>query len=399
MSLGSKKAKTILALVALSGVAGCAHPERVPPPEGSLDQTEIPGMPGVRYFGDDIDAIVADALQAYQNELAWREAQGETGPRPPTNYLAVSGGGDNGAFGAGLLLGWTEAGTRPDFKLVTGISTGALTAPFAFLGPDYDQKLKEVYTTISEDDVLTKRGLMAAVNNDAMADTAPLWELISQFANQDLLRAIAEEHEKGKMLLVATTNLDAQRGVIWNMGMIAASGHPDALNLFRSVLIASAAIPGAFPPVMIDVEVDGQRYQEMHVDGGVMAQVFVYPTGLNVREEAERNNVELNERRLYIIRNARLDPEWAATDRQTTDIAGRSIGGLIQTQGFANLFWIYAITERDEVDYNLAFIGKDFDEPKEGQFDMVYMNKLFDYGYDSALAGYGWEKAPPGLLD
>lgn len=388
----------VLTAFVMTGVVACAHPERLPPPpEDLIGRAEIPGMPGVRYRTDEVDAMLADGLQARERELAWRESQGETGLRPPTSYLAVSGGGDNGAFGAGLLLGWTDAGTRPDFKLVTGISTGALTAPFAFLGPDYDDELKEVYTTITEEDVLTERGLLAAINDDAMTDTAPLWELVSRFANEDLLRAVAQKHEEGKMLLVATTDLDARRAVIWNMGKIAASGHPDALNLFRSVLIASAAIPGAFPPTMFDVEVDGQRFQEMHVDGGVMAQVFVYPTSLNVRDAAELYSIELNERRLYIISNARLDPAWAAVDRQTISIAGRSIGALIQSQGFANLFWIYAIARRDDVEYNLAFIGEDFDVPKEGQFDTVYMNALFDYGYGLGRAGYDWEKTPPGL--
>ena len=231
-----------------------------------------------------------------------------------------------------------------------------------------------------------------------MADTTPLWALVSRFANEELLQAVAREHEKGRLLLVATTDLDARNAVIWNMGKIAASGHPDSLDLFRRILIASAAIPGAFPPVMIDVEADGRRYQEMHVDGGVMAQVFVYPTTLNVREAAELYDIDLPDRHLYIIRNARLDADWAAVDRQTMSIAGRSIGALIQTQGFANLFWIYTITQRDEVDYNLAFIGPDFDTPKPGEFDPDYMNALFDYGYGLALAGYTWEKAPPGLI-
>jgi len=391
-------ARSLLAVAVLLGVAACAGPGRLPAvPQSLTDAAEIPGMPGVRYRSDDIEALLADVLDSLRREEDWRKTQIETGPAPAEVYLAVSGGGDNGAFGAGLLVGWSEAGTRPEFTLVTGISTGALTAPFAFLGPDYDDKLKEVYTTISADDVLTRRGFMAAVNNDAMADSRPLWDFVSRYADEDLLSAIAREYNKGRELLVATTDLDARASVIWNMGKIAASGHPDALNLFRSVLIASAAIPGAFPPVMIDVEVDGQSYQEMHVDGGVMAQVFLYPTSFNLLEAAERHDIKVREARLYIIRNARLAADWASVERRTMPIAGRSIGTLIQTQGIANLFWLYAIAQRDDVDYNLAFIGPEFDVEKPGQFDTGYMNALYDYGYALGKAGYDWRKTPPGL--
>jgi len=394
----SKGVTVILALVVLTNLAACTHPVRhAAPPKDIAGDAEIPGMPDVRYGVDDINAFVADSLEAYKNERAWRKAQGETGLRPPLNYLAISGGGDNGAFGVGLLVGWTDAGTRPDFKLVSGISTGALTAPFAFVGPAYDDALTEAYTTIGENDVLRRRGLISAINNDVLADTAPLRRVVRRFVTEDLLLAVAAEHKKGEMLLVLTTNLDTQTGVIWNMGKIAASGHPEALDLFRSILIASSAIPGAFPPVMIDVEVNGQRYQEMHVDGGVTAQVFIYPSAFSSREEAERYNVEIAERRLYIIRNARFDPTWAQVDRQALRIAGRAIGTLIQSQGSANMFWLYVIAQRDDIDYNLAFISRDFDSPRTGQFDTVYMNNLFQYGYDLAVAGYDWRKRPVGF--
>lgn len=245
--------------------------------------------------------------------------------------------------------------------------------------------------------MLRRRGVISAISNDALADTAPLRRVVSRFVTEDLLRAIAEEHKKGKMLLVLTTNLDTQRGVVWNMGKIAASGHPKAVDLFRNVLMASAAIPGAFPPVMIDVEVDGQRYQEMHVDGGVTAQVFIYPSAFSIREEAQRYSVDITERRLFIIRNARFDPTWAQVDRQALRIAGRAIGTLIQSQGSANMYWLYVIAQRDDIDYNLAYIGRDFDTPRRDQFDTVYMNELFQYGYSLALAGYDWRKRPVGF--
>jgi predicted acylesterase/phospholipase RssA len=194
---------------------------------------------------------------------------------PPTAFLALSGGGDQGAFGAGLLNGWTAAGDRPQFKLVTGISTGALIAPFAFLGSAYDAKLKELYTNISTRDVLKLRGYVAALTSDAMADTQPLRRMLARHVDRAMLDAIAAEYVKGRELWIATTNLDSRERYIWNLTRIAASRHPKALDLFHSLMIASAAIPGAFPPVLIDVEAAGRGYQEMHVDGGAMAPVFV----------------------------------------------------------------------------------------------------------------------------
>ena len=188
-----------------------------------------------------------------QREAELYAAAGNKGQLPPANFLAVSGGGEDGAFGAGLLCGWTETGSRPEFKLVTGISTGALTAPFAFLGAKYDEQLKAVYTTITDKNVLEDRGLLAALYSDALSDNAPLKQLVAKYVTADMMQAMAAENAKGRLLLIGTTNLDARRPVIWNIGKIAASGNPKALDLVREILVASAAVPAAFPPMMIDV--------------------------------------------------------------------------------------------------------------------------------------------------
>ncbi len=388
----------LLSLAALMLVApGCSHPERqVAVPEDLTTKAVIPGIPGARYWTHfDNEAMLRDGLAGLEQERAFLARSGHKGRLPPAIFLAVSGGGDNGAFGAGLLIGWTEAGDRPEFKIVTGISTGALIAPFAYLGPDYDDELRTVFTTISPDDVLEKRNLLAALFDDAMADNAPLWKLVGRFVNDDMLRAIAREHEKGRFLLIGTTNLDARRAVVWNMGAIAASGDPKALGLFRSILVASAAIPGAFPPVMINVEAQGTRYQEMHVDGGAMAQVILYPASINLRNESERRGIT-RERRLYIIRNARLDPEWASVERQTLSIVGRAIQSLIHTQGIGDLYRIYLIAQRDGVDYHLAYIPQTFDAVHEEEFDTIYMRALFDTAFKMARTGYPWHETPPG---
>jgi predicted acylesterase/phospholipase RssA len=310
--------------------------------------------------------------------------------------VAISGGGDNGAYTAGLMNGWTAAGTRPEFKLVTGISTGALIAPFAFLGSKYDATLKEVYTTISPKDVLESRSFLAGVLSDAMADNAPLWSLTRKTVTADLLKEIAAEYAKGRFLLIATADLDARRPIIWDMGKIASYGTPEALDLFVSVMIASASIPGGFPPTMIEVEVDGRRYQEMHVDGGTMAQVFAYPASIRVKEAAAAVGVT-RERRLYVIRNARLDAEWSHVERSTMSIAARAVASLIQSQGIGDLYRIYAITQRDGVDFNLTYIPPTFNVPHKEEFDNEYMRKLYDLGYEFAAKGLAWHKVPPGF--
>lgn len=391
----SPLAAAALACLALSGCGPIARSDAVP--YEVQEQATVLGTPGLRYWADrDLGDFGGAAVASYEREKAAWEAAGNTGPLPPANFLAISGGGENGAFGAGLLVGWTKAGTRPQFKGVTGISTGALTAPFAFLGSAYDDKLKEVYTTITADKVLTQRGYLAVLLDDAVADNEPLQETVAHYFDQPLLDAIAVEHAKGRILLVGTTNLDARQPIIWNIGAIAESRHPGALELVRKILVASAAIPGAFPPMMIDVELEGKAYQEMHVDGGASTQVFLYPPSLNIHESDLQRGFT-RERHLYVLRNARLDPDWAQVERRTFSIAGRAVTSLIQTQGMGDLYRIYLTSTRDGFDLNLAYIPVTFTTKLEAPFDSKYMNELFQLGYDMAVAGYPWEKAPPGF--
>jgi hypothetical protein len=225
-----------------------------------------------------------------------------------------------------------------------------------------------------------------------MADNAPLQRLVKKHITQEMLDAIAAEHDKGRILLVATTNLDVRRPVIWNVTEIAATRLPGALDLVHKILIASAAIPGTFPPVMIEVEAGGKRYQEMHVDGGTATQVFVYPSALKLHELAQRD------RTLYLIRNARLDPEWAQVEARTLPISFRAITCLIHNQGLGDLYRIYAIARRDHVNFRLSYIPSSFQAPHPGEFDTAYMRALFAVGEKMALEGHEWYERPPVLL-
>ncbi len=352
------------------------------------------GIPNARFFADgDPAPMIAEAALAIEREQAVLRDRGEpTTPMPPASFLAISGGADNGAFGAGFINGWTTTGTRPQFRMVTGVSTGALIAPLVFLGPRHDAALRDIYTTMTPDQVFRRRRLTAVLFGEAMADTSPLAETISHYADQKMLDAIADEYRKGRLLLIGTTDLDAQRPVIWNIGAIAASRHPKSLDLFRKILLASASIPGAFRPMLLDVEIDGVQFQEMHVDGGAIAQLFLYPGSFDPGLLPARRS-----QTAYVIRNARLDPEHAEIERRTLSIAGRAISTMLQASGYNDVVRAYFLTKRDGLDFNLSYIGADFKVPRTAPFDQAYMRALFDYGYAQAVNGRPWHKSPPGL--
>jgi predicted acylesterase/phospholipase RssA len=377
-------------------VASCTTPSRLPAvPDALTGQAQVL-VPNARFFSDRDDPVMFEEWRkSYANEAAWLKASGHTGPLPPAYFLTISGGGGDGAFGAGLLNGWSESGTRPEFKLVTGVSTGALIAPFAFLGPKYDHALKEAYTDTTDNNIYIKRRFTAAFLNDGMANTIPMGHLISKYMDRAMLDDIAAEYAKGRLLLIGTTNLDTREPVIWNMGAIAASKDPAALELFHQVIRASASIPGAFAPTMIDVTVNGKRYQEMHVDGGVTRQVFMYPPNLDLATASAALGGGPRKRTVYVIRNSRLDADWASVDRRTLTIANRAVSSLIQTQGEGDLIRMYLTSTRDHVDYNLAYIPRTFTVPQKSEFDETYMRALFERGREMAAHGYPWEKYPP----
>jgi predicted acylesterase/phospholipase RssA len=337
------------------------------------------------------------------------EASGSESLKKPVAFLVLSGGGENGAFGAGVLCGWTAAGNRPTFKLVTGISTGALLAPFAFLGSDYDTQLKEVYTTVTDKDIYTKKSILTAYWRESVYDTKPLADTIAKFIDEKVLAAVAEEYRRGRILLVGTTQLDAQRLVIWDMGAIASSEDPGALELFRKVLLASASMPAVFPPVYIDVTAGGNEYEEMHVDGGTVTEMMLYEEAIKpmtkhvkaVQSFVENKELLMSlknrQRSLYIIRNDLVTPEWDDVKARLGNIAGRAISTLVKTHGEGDLYRIYVLALRDKIDYNLASIPKEVGaDTGEGMFNLDFMQKLFNLGYEMAKNGYPWDKYPPG---
>jgi len=400
---GGKHLRCPLALLLSLTVAltACAPSlSRVPLPKSALADASAlapaastTGLAMIRMWGDEKPAWFQDFIATPDADVqtAFPAVYGQ-----PQTYLAISGGGSNGAYGAGLLAGWTASGKRPQFTMVTGISTGSLIAPFAFLGSNYDGQLTEIYTRYSTEDLVKRRSLMGIISQASAADVTPLKNVIARYVDANLMAQIAAEHRKGRRLFVGTTNLDAERPVIWNIGAIANSSDPGALQLIREVLLASASIPGAFPPVLIKVTADGKTYDELHVDGGTTNQVFVYPIGLDWKAVLAKLHSPARPE-LYVIRNASLDPTYNPVQPKLVPIAGRSISTLIRTQGVGDTYRIYLAANRDGLRYHLAYIPRTFDAESKEAFDTVYMRKLFDFSYEQGKSGSAWASAPPEL--
>lgn len=367
---------------------GCSTPPTrgEPLPEALSARATVPGIPGARRWGDERPAGFDDWLTLSQAEL--QVHYGGVMHRPH-DYLVISGGGSDGAFGAGLLNGWTAHGSRPEFQIVTGISTGALMAPFAFLGAEYDPVLREMYTRYATKDLIETRSVFDIIRGDAAVDTGPLRRLIAAYVSDEVIEAIAAEGRKGRSLLIGTTNLDAARPVIWDITRIAASSAPVARELIHDVILASASIPGAFPPVLIEVEADGRRYDEMHVDGGVTGQLFFGAKGIDWDKVIERLGV-VGKPNLYLVRNGRLTERWDSVRPRLIPVATRTVSSLIRSQAIGDLAKVYILAKEYKVGFHLAVIPDEFDFESSEPFDPAYMKALFELGYDLAREGKQW---------
>jgi hypothetical protein len=334
------------------------------------DAAVISGIPDARVWGDSDTAFARVLPQA-------------SGP-----WLAISGGGSDGAYGAGVLTGWTEAGTRPEFAVVTGSSIGSLIAPFAFLGPRYDEEIRKNFTTIAAADIFEDR-----VTRDSLFDHWPLKRIIEQRVTPKLLSEIAAEHARGRRLLVATTNLDAGRRVLWNMGAIAARGDDKALKLFRDILLASCSIPGFFSPIGIEVESNGKRFEEMHNDGTLTAPFFAIPESMFAAGGTSRPPLA----QLYVIVNSKLGPEFQMPSRTIPGVLGRSIAVALTAALRAEVMLIQVAAQRHAIALHIAHVDSAFNVPSRGPFDGKYMQALYDFGVADGKKGTAFEKAVPDL--
>jgi hypothetical protein len=317
--LMTQKLMTLMLMaLMLPALAGCASAARTSFTMREQAIAQVPGFPGVRVWGDgSIDDFARQGL----------------GPSPgkanSRTYLALSGGGSGGAFGAGVLAGWTASGKRPRFDLVSGVSTGALIAPFAFLGPAYDETLSYIYTSGITSTLYQMKWLPSGLLGSGLLEAEPLRRMVEQYATGELLAAVAAEHKKGRRLIVVTTNMDAQRPVVWDMGRIASNGQLGALKLFQDVLVASASIPAAFPPVLIDVQAGSQAFQELHSDGATANQVFTIPDSVLLSAISGRLP-RVDKAALYVIINNALIPEFEVVPNSTFSVGSRALSTMIK---------------------------------------------------------------------
>lgn len=363
-------------------------------PEHLASIAELPSLPGVRNWGDEAPEDLSATLITLTEKLRRRFPDAVAARKPVIlSHLAISGGGEDGAFGVGILDGWTAHGDRPEFQTVTGVSVGAIIAPFAFLGPAYNARIRELLLAVSPDSSATPE-ILTVLFGVSLVEKNPLAPLIERYVTAQMLTEIAGEYRKGRLLLIGTTNLNAGRPVIWNIGKLATSGHPRALDIFHKIILASSAIPGVFAPVLFDVDADGRQFQEVHVDGGVTAVVFLYPP--HVRMGQITASLPFDQQ-LFIIRNRKLGADYHDGTIDLFSISERAISTLIGSQGNGDLYQIYLTTRRDGIDYNLISIPSSFSHRSENLFDRAYMRSLFEFGRDLGKNGVPWSKGPSGL--
>lgn len=371
--------RALAPLLAALLLAGCITPARETGPAAAPTDASPVG------FNEDIRANSYDRRVTRNLPETLRKLRESSDGS--LDILALSGGGAGGAFGAGALVGLSQAGHRPQFEIVTGVSTGAMIAPFAFLGPDWDGGLREAYTGRLTENLLRRRGLSIFLRPGVFFGD-PLEELVDQFVTQELVDAVARESRRGRLLLVQTTNLDTQDAIIWNMGEIAEEGGENARLMFRDVLIASASVPGVFPPIMLNVQSRGRAAQEMHVDGGVTASFFVMPQIISLWSE---NPVrELRGGNIYVIINGQLDNRRAATPLNTLPIVARSFETNQMFQARASLAITTEFAQRNRLDFKFTRIPSTYQFEGPLSFNRNAMTTLFNHGVEQGRSGNLW---------
>jgi hypothetical protein len=369
----------MLVMLSLSG-AGCADLPRQPDPPMSAEDATLPGFQeAVRYVADSQETFW---MRSEQVTARLHQATGER----PLNMLALSGGGAGGSFGAGALLGWSRRGTRPEFDIVTGVSVGALYAPYAFLGSSWDDQLVQAFPR-SRLDHLLQRSLLTTFFGASVYRGKPLHDLVDRLVTTELLQAVARESSKGRLLLVATTDLDKQAMVIWDLGAIARQGDDRARQLFRDVLLAAASIPGVFPPVMIKVQRGGASFEEMHADAATTNSLFVAPEAALFPMESVPWLHGVN---LYLVINGQLGGAQQTTRLGTLPIIKRGLDAMAHSAMRSDFALTYGFAVRNEMNVHVAYIPDQYPYGGSLDFHYVHVRALFDYAETCAAGGELW---------
>lgn len=366
----------VAALLAVTLSACASWPDRLPVTASDQADAAVPGYEEIRIWDD----APREAWLAWRDRLFVERAQAGRSAR--VEMLAISSGSDKGAYSAGFLNGWSEAGTRPTFDIVSGVSTGALIAPFAFLGTPYDPHLKSLYTTIDSSSIYNATPLKGLFGGPSLASTKPLVGLIESYATADMIDAVASEHRRGRRLLVQTTNLDAERGVVWDMGAIAASDNPARYALFRQILLASASIPGLFPPVLIDVTSGDADFSELHVDGATVSSVVVIPPTFLFSSNGEDSYVD---GRVTVLYNGALQPVFRVTEPTVFSLLDRALTTALKTADLRSIRALRRHADETGLKLEVYSIGSQADDPDIDLFDPEFMQLLYDRGRETAL--------------
>lgn len=390
--------RLVLAVVFALVLTGCVRTvAHRPLSAAEYQKTDFSALAAERFWGDvepeNIEAGFRDEA-AQLTQIFPDAVDATTDGALRRSLLAISGGSANGAFGVGVLAGWTESGQRPEFSVVTGISTGAMIAPFAFLGPDYDDTLVEIYSSVEQEDIFLFRWLTSLFFRSAIADVRPLKRLVNTYVTPELVEKIAEEHRQLRKLFIVTTHFDAMRPMVWDIGAIAVRRGRDAVPLIRQIILASASIPVLFPPVPIEIDVDNKRFTELHVDGAVSTQVFAYPAQMQIGRLDK--NLGINYRRdIYVIQNSNVSLEYEPSSVRVVPIAWRAMMGLLTSKINTDVERIYFLANRDRIDFNMVSIPEEFRADRSSDFDPVYMKDLLELGRDVGRQGDFWFDKPP----
>ncbi len=395
----ARRAIGVLALLTVSCVAACDNARPPSPPAGETYQLPWGAVPVESWDQKGRDEFQATLVRSIRERLH-EIRSGNPGARLPYQILALSGGGSRGAYGAGVLSGWTKRGDRPEFEVVTGISTGALMATHTFLGSDYDDELR-VYTQVSNDEIFRPRGRLEMLLSDSVYDSMPLRELLARTINEETLELVARQHRLGRRLFVGTTNLDANAFVVWEMGAIADSDRPDKLQRYRDVILASASFPIKFPPVYIPVEHGDQTYYQMHVDGGARETVFFYDFVDEFGEALEELGLQDSDvhAEIYLLNNGELysRAEYNPVSGSILAMTGATVASLMRKVTLGSIYRLWVMALGSGADFHISFIPPEFDlSPNPLEFDPGEMQRLFELGYGRVLRGEAWEtqKAP-----
>jgi len=391
----SSKLLPILTVISLA-IAGCRSHQRNAVP-GDLatagQRIDLAAVPG-EY--QPVDRKILDALTRSPN--GYSAKADPAGPQPKKlQILALSGGGKFGAYSAGVVCGWTTTGKRPTFDVVTGVSTGSLVALYAFLGPEYDDRLQELYTTMQTRKVIRRKPLLSVLWSDSAASSAPLARLIKEEMTDEKLAKIAAAHVQGRRLFVGTTNIDTRRLVIWDMGAIASSQRPDKLTLFREILLASCSVPGGMPPVRIAVTYNGQPYTEMHVDGGATNELFIRGSLMKIDPAViEGGHRPLEGSDLYLVVAGKLYADSVVVKPRVLDIASSAASSLTYAQTRNDLIRLYTLSLLGGMHYHLASLAPDVPISDNSlSFEPAEMRKLFDAGFVDGRTPKRWRDTPP----